>query len=45
MPGTAVRTGRRHFFLAYISPELVLEIDRISRLGELRRMVDMGGSE
>ncbi len=27
LPGTAVRAGRRHFFLAYTSPEFVLEID------------------
>jgi hypothetical protein len=40
-----MRTGRRHFFLAYISPEFVLEIERITGLGEFWRVVDMGGSE
>jgi hypothetical protein len=39
MPGTAVRTGRRHFFLAYTSPEFVLVIDRITRS---RRAVEDG---
>jgi hypothetical protein len=45
MPRTAVRTGRRHFFLAYTSPESVFESDWTTDLGELRRMVDMGGSK
>jgi hypothetical protein len=39
-----MRTGRRHFFLAYTSPESVFETDWTTDLGELRRVIDMGGS-
>jgi hypothetical protein len=40
-----MRTGRKHFFLAYTSPEFVLEIDWTKGLGELRRVIDMGWSK
>jgi len=38
-----MHTGRRHFFLAYTSPELFFEINRITDLGELGRVIDMRG--